>query len=375
MKIRAAVLQEMGRPAPYSRSRPLSIQNVELDAPGPGEVLLQIKMAGLCHSDLSVINGDRPRVMPMVLGHESSAEVVGVGPDVKGLACGDHVVTIFVPTCGRCQACLSGRPALCEPGAKANTEGILLTGARRLSQEGQALNHHLGVSSFAQYAVVSEASCIKIHQELSHREAALFGCAVLTGAGAIINTAQVKPGDSTAIVGLGGVGLSALLATVAAGAQRIVAIDFNDHKLQLAKTLGATHTINPQTLTTEADIIDAAEGPVDFAYDAAGSASAFSAAYTLTRRGGLTISSGLPHPGARFPLPLAQLVADERHICGSYLGSGIPARDIHRFINLYQAGKLPVDQLLGETFTLDTINEGFDHLASGSSLRNAVTIS
>jgi|SRR5690625_94303 len=375
MKIRAAILREMGRPAPYADSHPLRIETVQLDAPGAGEVLLQIKVAGLCHSDLSVINGDRPRVMPMVLGHESSAEVVDVGPDVHGLQRGDHVVTIFVPTCGRCQACISGRPALCEPGAKANTEGTLLSGAQRLSQAGQPLNHHLGVSSFAEYAVVSEASCIKIHQELSHREAALFGCAVLTGAGAMINTARVQPGDTGAIVGLGGVGLSALLATVAAGAQRIVAIDLDDNKLRLAKTLGATHTLNPRALANESEMLEAAGGPVDFAYDAAAGSAAFGTAYSLTRRGGLTISSGLPHPSARFSLPLAQLVADERHVCGSYLGSGVPAQDIHRFIDLYIAGKLPVDQLLGQTFTLDTINEGFDHLASGAGLRDAIALS
>src|SRR5699024_2031925 len=262
----------------------------------------------------SVINGDRPRVMPMVLGHESSAEVVDVGPNVQGLQRGDHVVTIFVPTCGRCQACLSGRPALCEPGARANTEGTLLTGARRLSQAKQPLNHHLGVSSFAEYAVVSEASCIKVHQALSHREAALFGCAVLTGAGAIINTAQAKPGDSAAIVGLGGVGLSALLTTVAAVVQRVVAIDLDDNKLDLAKTLGATHTLNPQSVSTQAALLEAAGGPVDFAYDAAAGSAAFNTAYSLTRRGWRTISSGLLHLNASFPLPFAYLDAVASYI-------------------------------------------------------------
>ena len=191
MKVRAAVLREMGLPAPYAQSRPIRITEVELDPPGVGEVLVRTQVAGLCHSDLSVISGDRPRVMPLALGHESSGEVVQVGPGVEDLGPGDHVVTVFVPSCGGCAPCMQGRPALCEPGARANTQGTLLGGARRLHAGGEALNHHLGVSCFADHAVVSRRSCVKIEAELSHREAALFGCAVLTGAGAIINRARV----------------------------------------------------------------------------------------------------------------------------------------------------------------------------------------
>ncbi|MEO6984788.1 MAG: alcohol dehydrogenase catalytic domain-containing protein, partial [Paralcaligenes sp.] len=224
MKIRAAVLREMGIPAPYAQSRPVSVADVELDPPAFGEVLIKVKVAGLCHSDLSVINGDRPRGVPIVLGHESSGEVIEVGAGVDDLRVGDHVITVFVPSCGCCFPCLKGRPALCEPGAQANTNGVLLSGGRRLHIGDEYLNHHLGVSCFAEYAVVSRRSCVKVSAKLSHREAALFGCAVLTGAGAVINRAGIKAGDTAAIVGLGGVGLSALLAAVAAGSQRIVAI-------------------------------------------------------------------------------------------------------------------------------------------------------
>src|SRR5690606_6960505 len=224
----AALLRQIGVPGPYAQTRPLQITEVELDPPGFGEVLIKIKVAGFCHSDLSVINGDRPRGVPMVLGHESSAEVVEVGPGVSDLQAGDHVVMVFVPSCGCCTPCMEGRPALCEPGAAANTQGTLLSGERRLHIGDEYLNHHIGVSCFADYAVVSRRSCVKVNVDISHREAALFGCAVLTGAGAVINRARLKVGDTAAVVGLGGVGLSALLAAVAGGARRVVAVDLSD---------------------------------------------------------------------------------------------------------------------------------------------------
>lgn len=372
MKTRAALLRQIGVPGPYAQTRPLEITEVELDPPGFGEVLIKIKVAGFCHSDLSVINGDRPRGVPMVLGHESSAEVVRVGPGVSDLHPGDHVVMVFVPSCGCCTPCMEGRPALCEPGAAANTLGTLLSGERRLHIGDEYLNHHIGVSCFADYAVVSRRSCVKVNVDITHREAALFGCAVLTGAGAVVNRAKLKVGDTAAVVGLGGVGLSALLAAVAGGARRVVAIDLSDEKLALAKELGATHTINPKTLTSDGDLIDAAGGRVDFGFDMAGAVPAFETAYKLTRRGGTTITSGLPNPKLSFSLSLSQMVGEEREIRGSYLGSGVPAVDINRYIDLYQAGRLPVNKLLGQSFTLDQVNEGFDHLASGSSLRDAV---
>lgn len=372
MKIKAAVLEQMGLPAPYSQSKPVKIKEVELDGPGFGEVLVKIKVAGLCHSDLSVINGDRPRGVPLVLGHESSAEVVEVGPGVDDLRAGDLVVSVFVPSCGCCNPCMKGRPALCEPGAKANTAGELLGGSKRLHIGDEYINHHVGVSCFAEYAVISRKSLVKINADVSFREAALFGCAVLTGAGAVINRSKLKAGDTAAIVGLGGVGLSALVAAVAAGARRIVAIDLDDDKLALAKSLGATHTINPKSVQSDSDLIDAAGGRVDYGFETAGNVHAFETAYKITDRGGSTITSGLPHPSSAFALPLSNLVGEEREVLGSYLGSGVPTVDIAKYVELFKAGKLPLDKLLGQAFTLETINEGFDHLASGSGLRDCI---
>lgn len=372
MKIQAAVLRQSNVQGPYAQTRPLAITEVELDPPGPGELLVRIKAAGLCHSDLSVINGDRPRALPIVLGHESSGEVVETGPGVTDLRAGDHVVMVFVPSCGGCGPCLEGRPALCEPGAAANTQGTLLGGERRLHIGGDRLNHHTGVSCFAEYAVVSRRSCVKVQAPLSHREAALFGCAVLTGAGAVINRARIRAGDTAAVIGLGGVGMSALLAAVAAGARRVVAVDFSDEKLELARTLGATHLVNPAQVQSDDDLYDMAGGRVDYGFDMAGAVPAFETAYKLTRRGGATVTSGLPNPRHGYSLSLSQLVGEEREIRGSYLGSGVPAVDIGRYIELYRAGRLPVDRLMGETYTLDQINEGFDHLATGGSLRDAI---
>ncbi|MFL5037501.1 MAG: alcohol dehydrogenase catalytic domain-containing protein, partial [Microvirga sp.] len=218
MKIRAAVLNEMGAPAPYAQSKPLKIETIELDPPGPGEILVKIAAAGLCHSDLSVIEGNRPRPMPMALGHEAAGVVEEIGPGVDDLAKGDHVVMVFVPSCGHCLPCSEGRPALCEPGAAANGAGTLLSGGKRLHRNGQDINHHLGVSGFAEYATISRRSCVKVDRELPLDEAALFGCAVLTGVGAVINTAKVPAGTTVAVVGLGGVGLSSILGAVASGA-------------------------------------------------------------------------------------------------------------------------------------------------------------
>ncbi len=379
MKTRAAVLETIGLPAPYAQSRPLRIREVELAAPGPGEVLIRVRAAGLCHSDLSVVSGDRPRPVPMVLGHESAAEVVECGAGVTvgagGLRPGDRVVLVFMPSCGGCMPCMEGRPALCEPGAASNGAGTLLSGERRLSLDGAAVNHHVGVSCFADYAVVSQRSCVKIdftEAELSHAEAALFGCAVLTGAGAVINTARVQAGSSVAVLGLGGVGFSALLAAVASGAREVVAIDLNDAKLELARELGATACVNAAAPDAVERVRALTRGGVDYAFEMAGAIPALELAWRITRRGGSTISAGLPHPDKRFALPPVQLVAEERTLRGSYIGSAVPARDIPRYIDLYRRGKLPVDRLMGERLALDDINLGFDRLASGHALRDVV---
>jgi alcohol dehydrogenase len=372
MQVKAAVLEVSGASRPYALSRPLQITDVTLEPPGPGEVLIEIRAAGLCHSDLSVIEGVRPRPLPMVLGHEAAGVVAALGLGVEGLGLGDHVVTAFVPSCGACEPCLKSRPALCEPGAVSNTQGSLLGGARRLSAAGAPLHHHLGVSAFATHAVVSRHSLVKVDGALPFDQAALFGCAVMTGVGAVVNTADVYAGARVAVIGLGGVGLAALLGARAIGAAVLVAVDLADAKLQLARELGADLCVSAAAGDCAERIRDATRGGVDFAFEMAGSAKALDLAYRITRRGGMTVSAGLPPPQAQFSVPHVGLVAEERTVKGSYLGSCVPQRDIPRYIEWFKAGRLPVDRLVSAHIEFERINEAFDALADATTVRQVI---
>ena len=368
MIVRGAVLREMGLPSPYAESRPLRIEEVELAPPGPGELLVRVRAAGLCHSDLSVVDGSRPRVMPMLLGHEATGEVVRSEAD--GFAPGDTVGFAFVPACGACGPCAEGRAALCEPGAAANTAGTLLSGARRLD----GVFHHLGVSGFADHAVVSARSAVKIDPSLPPEIAALFGCAVMTGVGAVVNTARVRAGQSAVVFGLGGVGLSALLGAALVGAHPLVAVDVVPEKLELARSLGATAAIDARDNDVVDAVREATGGGAHYAFETVGSAAVLGQAYAATRRGGTTVTVGLPHPSQTLSIPAVSLVAEERTLKGSYLGSAIPSRDIPRYIALYQAGRLPVDRLLTSTVGLDDLNEAFDALAAGTPIRQVLLL-
>lgn len=370
---RAAVLRAMGAARPYADSRPLGIETVTLDPPGPGEVRVAVKAAGLCHSDLSVINGDRPRPLPMALGHEAAGIVEELGPGVTDLAVGDHVAMVFMPSCGHCNPCAEGRPALCEPGAAANGKGELLTGGKRIHHDDETLNHHLGCSAFAERAVVSRRSLVKIDPALSFAEAALFGCAVLTGVGAVVNTAQIKAGQSAVVVGLGGVGLASVLGALASGASPVIAVDLSADKLALARTLGPVQTVDASAPDAVEQVRALTNGGADFVFEMAGSVRALEAAWKMTRRGGTTITAGLPPPDAALPVNVVSLVGEERTLKGSYIGTCVPSRDIPRYVALYRQGRLPVDRLMSGTIPLDDINAGFDRLHAGEVVRLVVT--
>lgn len=372
INMKAAILYEQGLPAPYEQSRPLRIEDVQLNAPGEGEVMIEVTAAGLCHSDLSTIEGLRPRKVPTVMGHEAAGIVREVGPGVSRFKAGDHVVAVFVASCGHCRYCASGRPNLCMASWTARAEGTLLSGTRKLSCCGNDLHHYTGLSTFAEYAVVSENSLVVIDATVPLEVAALFGCAVVTGVGAVMNTGCVRPGESAAVVGLGGVGLSALLGLVASGAHPIVAVDLSAEKLALAKALGATHGVLAGTVTTVQEVRDLTRGGVDFAFEMAGSIAAMEAAYALTARGGTTISAGLPDPRKTVAYAHAPMVSDEKSVRGSYMGSCVPQRDIPRYIDLYLAGRLPVDRLRSGDVSFDTINRGFDLLAAGKVARQTL---
>lgn len=373
MRTTVTLLRQMGQEFPLAESRPLERTEIELDPPGADELLIRVRAAGLCHSDLSVITGKRPRVMPMALGHEAAGEVVAAGSPDSTFNVGDHVVLAFVPACGGCKFCEAGRPALCEAGAEANSAGTLLGGHLRMHDQGEVVHHHLGVSGFSDHIVVSEKSAVVVPQGLPFEIAALFGCAVLTGAGALLNTAkEALPARTVGVFGLGGVGLSALIAAKAQGASRIVAVDRVPEKLELARELGASDLINAEEGAVASKVRATTDGGVELAVETVGHEAVLAEAYAATARGGMTVSAGLPHPDATLELPALSLVAEERTLKGSYLGSCVPARDIPRFIQMYEAGELPVDRLLDERLSPDQLNEGFDRLASGQAVRQVV---
>ncbi|MFC4353426.1 zinc-binding dehydrogenase [Fodinicurvata halophila] len=367
---KAAVLRSIGLPEPYAESRPLAIEEITLDPPGPTEVLVKVMGAGLCHSDLSVINGKRGRDVPMVMGHEGAGEVVEVGSAVTDIGTGDHVAFQFSVSCGRCRSCLSGRPNICDAAPAARSKGELISGGRRIRDaEGNRLRHQAGVSCFAEYAVVHRGSVVVIDDDLPMTEAAVFGCAVMTGVGAVINTARVSPGESVAIFGLGGVGLSGVMGAKVSGAETIIAVDLEATKLERARILGATHCFDARDPELVEKIKELTSGGVDHAIELAGAVPAMKSAYAVTARGGRVVTAGLSPIGAEFAFEHGELVSNEKSICGSYMGSCVPVRDIPRFIKLYRSGALPVDQLLDGVIGLEDINEGFDRLASGHALR------
>ncbi len=373
--VRAAVLRSSGVAGPYSQTRPLTFEQVSLAPPEFGELQVRIRAASLCHSDLSAVNGDRPWPVPLVLGHEAAGEVERLGPGVTGFAVGDAVALVFKPFCGRCVPCLSGRGGLCEPGSLANAGASLLGGYQRLRLGSTALHHHMGVAAFAEKATVSQHSAVKIPNGLPWEIAALFGCAVLTGAGAVFNTARVGAGDSVAVLGLGGVGCAALLAARAAGATTRVGLDIVPEKLALAREMGATHVFQANDPDVITRVREVTGGGVDFAFEMAGAISALDLAYRVCRRGGTMVSAGLPNPALVWPVPAVSLIAEERTIKGSYMGSAVPVRDIPRYIALYQSGLLPVDKLLERTIRMDDLHEALDALASGRALRQVVVFS
>ena len=369
--IRSAVLRREGSTAPFADSRPLELQALELAAPLPGELQVRIDAAGLCHSDLSVVNGDRPRPLPMALGHEATGIVEVLGdPADTGFAVGDRVVLVFLPACGECARCAAGEGYLCEPATAANGRGELLRGGSRLCGHDGPVRHHLGVSAFSSHVVVDRRSAVRIDADIPPQIAALFGCAVLTGVGAVMNSAEVRPGESVAIYGLGGVGLAALLGAVASGANPIVAIDPSAEKRALALELGASIAADPGE--ADAALTVALPGGADVVIETVGKAAVLERAYAAGRRGARIVTVGLPNPAEMFSIPAVSLVAGGKTLIGSYMGSSIPARDIPRYIGLWRAGRLPVDRLLTSVSRLDAINGLLDELAAGRAVRQVV---
>ena len=368
MQIIGAVLERTDAPSPFADSRPFSVGALELDPPAAGELLVRIEAAGICHSDLSVVDGNRARPVPMLLGHEAAGIVEEVGEGVTDVALGDRVVMTFLPRCGRCAGCRTDGRLPCEVGSAANNAGTLVGGGIRLHRSGtgaaQDVHHHLGVSAFASHAVVSRTSVVPVDADVPPEVAALLGCAVLTGGGAVINAGRPQPGARVIVVGLGGVGMAALLVAIALG-HEVIGVDAVPAKLDLARLLGAAEALSPA---------DAAERGIraSVVIEAAGSARAFETALDLTSPGGTTVTVGLPAPDARASVAPLRLTAEARTVIGSYLGSAVPSRDIPRYVDLWRAGRLPLERLVSSHIALDEIDTAMDRLAAGGELRQLI---
>lgn len=363
IRCKAAVLRKIGAPRPWAVSKPLSIEEIDLAPPRSVELLVKVGGAGLCHSDLSVINGDRPRPVPIALGHEGSGEVIEVGAAIDDVRPGDHVVFQFSAACGRCRRCVEGRPQVCERARLAKAEGGLMAGGGRITSiNGERVGHHSGLSCMSEYVVVDRGSVVVVDRTLPLSTAALFGCAVMTGVGAVVNTARIRAGDTVAVVGLGGVGLNGVLGARVAGAQTIIAIDKEPSKLQRAMDVGATHAVDARDPKCVQHVLDLTGGGVDYAFELGGAIDAMKIAYGCVQYGGTVVVAGLPPLAATFDLNQCDLVGQEKTIKGSYMGSCAPIRDIPRFIRLHQEGRLPVDKLIDGHVGFEGLNEGFDKL-------------
>lgn len=363
-----AILRSAASAPPFAESRPLSIEQCELAAPGPTEVLIRIEAAGLCHSDLSVVNGDRPRPLPTLLGHEAAGIVLEVGAEVADLEPGTRVTAVFLPRCESCAECATGGKLPCSVGGRTNAAGTLPSGKFALSLNGEPMNHHAGVSGFATHAVLDRRSVVPVGPDVPADVAAVLGCAVLTGGGAVRNAGALQAGQDVIVVGLGGVGMAAVLTAAAitnAAGGKVIGVDANPQKLEQAKDFGAAEGYTPE---------EAAERGVraPLVVEAAGHPRAFETAVELTAPGGITVTVGLPSPAARSTIAPLGITSEARTIVGSYLGSAIPSRDIPRYEALWRAGRLPVEKLISSHIRLDQINEALDELDQGRVIRQII---
>ncbi len=350
--------------------RPVEVHDVDLEAPHEGEVLVRIAGAGVCHSDLHVQRGEWPRQVPVVLGHEGSGEVVEVGPGVTGLVPGDHVVLSWIAPCGTCRWCLAGHEARCSFAAEVvGRQGVLFDGTTRLSEDGEPVRHYLGVSSWAEYAVVPASGAIKVRDDAALDVVALVGCAVATGVGAVLNTAKVETGSTVVVIGCGGVGLSIVQGARLAGASRIVAVDLVPAKTDVALTVGATDAVDASSLDAVEAVRDLLPDGADYAFDGIGHTSTTEQAIRMLGLGGAAVLVGLPPAGARAsfePLVLTEL---DGRILGSNYGSVRPARDFPWLVDKYVGGELRLDELVTARRPLEDAADALDQLATGTVLR------
>lgn len=367
MKIKTAILRDT--------RQPFEIVTLDLDDPHPGEVRVRIVASGVCHSDYHLVTGATKHPLPVVAGHEGAGVVDAVGGGVTDLQAGDHVILNWAPSCGRCFYCLRGRPNLCETFLHPIWAGTMLDGTPRLHENGQDVYHFCGLASFAEYAVVPQESCVVVRPDIPLTIAALIGCAVATGVGAVMYTAGVRPGESVVVFGCGGVGLNVIQGAVLSGAETIIAVDANQAKMALARQFGATHALISGQDTVKAIRELTGGRGADHAFEAVGIPELQETAFKAARRGGTLTLAGLSAVGSATNLPGAVIVRQEKTIKGSYYGTVHAPRDFPMLADLYMAGRLKLDQLISRQYTLDQINEAFDTMLKGEVARGVITFS
>ena len=359
--VRAAVLWETDR---------LRIEEVELDAPRHGEVAIRMAASGVCRSDWHAVRGVHPHATPIVLGHEGSAVVEEVGPGVEGLVPGDHVVCSWLPACGSCRRCAAGAPARCER-LGAFDAGFLADRTTRFSVGGTRIHHNVP-SSFAERSVIPASTAIRVDPSLPLEQVALLGCAVMTGVGAVLNTARVRPGASVVVVGCGGVGLSAIQGARIAGAEPIVAVDIVRPKLDLALKLGATHAVASGD-DVRREVLDVLGGTgAEYAFEALGRPETMELAIDVLAPGGTAVLVGMAHPDARIPLDALKVTTQERTVTGSWYGSVVPSRDFPILAGLLQRGELDLEPLIARTIGLEQIHEALARFEAGEETRSVI---
>lgn len=347
----------------------LSVEDVTLEAPRAGEVLVKMAATGVCHSDLSVLHGAVPMPLPMVLGHEGAGVVQAVGPGVPGIQPGDHVVLSFIPTCGHCYFCDRHEPHLCVAGSP---DGSMPDGTNRLRLGGQDVRAMAMLGCMAEYAVVPAMSLLRIDRSIALDRAALVGCGVMTGVGAVLHTAKVRPGGTVAVFGCGGVGLSAIQGARLVGAKRIIAVDMLEAKLEYARHFGATHTVNAAENPVEAVKELTGGWGVDYSFEVTGKTSVMTQAYDATRRGGTVCVIGIGHYTESFPLNACGFAPEGKTVVGCMYGNGNFKVDMADLLELYLAKRLDLDAMITRTYSIDQAPQAFDDLQAGLNARGVI---
>lgn len=365
MKTRAAVL--------YRRNSDLVVEELELDPPRSGEVMVKIAASGVCHSDLHVISGTIGEIPPVVLGHEGAGTVVAVGENVQSVREGDKVLLAFVSACGRCRNCIQGKPNLCLTHWRTLPRGTLLDGSCRLRKNTTPIRQMLRLGTMCEYVVVAETAAIPVEPETPLDKAALIGCGVMTGVGAVMNTAQVEPGSTVAVIGTGGVGLNVIQGAALVGAGRIIAVDVSPMKLELARRFGATDIVDASVSDPVAWVLELTNGEgVDYAFEAIGTGKTVAQAFAMLRPTGTAVVIGIPAPNETVTLSLADFPRGERRLVGSMYGSARMHLDMPRLLNLYRAGKLKLDELVTRTYPLERVNDALNDLREGRNARGVL---